>query len=86
MSFAASYCQVIKINEWCIHKVNFTGKLTLYFWRTSSTDMPTQQLFLSPCQVFIWVTDKRQKRSVISEDLHVTPKVSRNFVNKDKKQ
>ena len=54
-----------------------------------SIDVPTEQLFLSLCQVLLsfhlgHVPNK--KRSVISEDLHVTLKVSRNVVNKNKKQ
>ena len=30
MSFAASLCEIIKINGWCIHMVNIMGKVNLH--------------------------------------------------------
>ena len=55
----------------------------------SSIDAPTEQLFLSLCQVLLSFHlghVPKKKRSVISKDVHVTLKVSRNVVNKNKKQ
>ena len=77
MSFAVSHCEVIKANRWCIYRVYLIG--------TSSALEGSGLNDIFHLTAFIWVTNKRKKRSVISEDLQVTFKVSRNFVNKNKK-
>ena len=41
----------------------------------------SSQVFARFCRAFIWVTYQRKKRSIICKCLHVTLKVSRNFVN-----
>ena len=72
MSLAASHCEVIKKNGWCIYRVNFMGKVNLtgcledQDWMTSSI---TQQLFLSLCQCFakfLLESRTREKREVSS--------------------
>ena len=78
LSFAASCCQIIKINGWCIHRVNLKGKVNLHsllkrIWIELHLPLihplsNTSKVSVRFCQAFIWVTDKR-KREVSSANI-----------------
>ena len=84
MSFAASYREVIKINEQVVYPTSTaclegSGLNDIFHWYAHPTTLLVSAKF---CRTFIWVTDKGKKGSGISKDLHLALKFSRNVANK----